>query len=155
MRYLGSKYGLQATDLQDHARQQMIEEEIVDLRDRFVKAAYYTQFKCDQDLIVEIESLKRELEHHLSSLERYINDKSWITGEQLSYVDFIAFEYLDWYRDFVDPDAKVFERFPLMCRYMKRFESLPNLKDYLSSDQYRKARILNPCRVKQFGSRFE
>ena len=148
LRYLGAKYGLRAETLADQAREAMVEEEIVDLRNRFVHSAYYKEYNTDAELEAEKVELQKVLAFYLTELEKFLGskDQKWITGDRLSYVDFIAYEYLDWYRDFVQPDA--FAAFPHMAAYMARFEALPQLKDFLASNAYRKAPILNPTRTK-------
>ncbi len=152
LRYLGAKYGLRATTLEGQAREDMVEGEIVDLRDRFVRASYYKSYNSQEEIQAELAALRKDLAHYLTELERYLaeNEKGdhpqWLTGAGLSFVDFIAYEYLDWYRDFVQPDC--FAAYPKMADYMRRFEALPRLKEHLASDAYRKAPILNPTRAK-------
>lgn len=146
LRYLAGKYHLRATNLADQALEDMLEGQIVDLRDRFVRSAYHKSYPTEADLQAELAALRTDLAHYLTELESYIGDRPWLTGTRLSFVDFIAYEYLDWYRDFVQPDC--FANYPKMAEYMKRFEELPQLREHLASVEYRKAPILNPTRAK-------
>ncbi|KAH9398459.1 Glutathione S-transferase Mu 3, partial [Tyrophagus putrescentiae] len=50
LRYLGAKYGFWATTLEGQAREDIVEEEIVDLRDRFVRASYYKNYNFKKEI---------------------------------------------------------------------------------------------------------
>lgn len=71
----------------------------------------------------------------------YLADSHWVSGERLTYVDFLLHEALDWHRRFV-PDT--FEALPALQQYLDRFEKLPNLEGYFASDEYTRLPLFGP-----------
>ncbi len=69
----------------------------------------------------------------LRELERFLGDRTWFAGESLTFVDFVAFELLDQHREL---EADVVRMFAKLLSFMDRFEELPNVAEYLSSDRY-------------------
>lgn len=120
----------------------MIEAEIIDIRNRLVVTLYNKTYSSDGDFEGQLELTRQALATSLAQLESWIGERQWLTGERLSYVDFLAYEYLDWYRNFVQSDC--FQKFPLMSAYLGRFEELSQLKAYLASEEYKKGHCLSP-----------
>lgn len=141
LKYLAQKYGLNAANTEETAVEEMLEGVITDVRYHFIATIYFQNF-----------SSKEELEHKLhfyfssilADFEKWISDKLWLLSQQKpSYVDFMAYEVLDWYRTFLHR-KDVFAAFPQMSAYMSRFEALPRLQAYLLSDTHLDAYCVNP-----------
>ena len=66
-------------------------------------------------------------------LSNYMTDKEWFTPE-LSYVDFLAYELIDWLRLF---SPSTFDEYPTLQSYLDRFEALPAIKEYFNSPEYK------------------
>ena len=96
----------------------------------------------EEDFAEEMEALKKDLHVYLEGLEKFLNTKPWFIGEKISYVDFLAYEILDRYRELVEPTC--LDKYEQLSGFMKRFESLEKLRNYLASDSYRKAAIYGP-----------
>ncbi|CAN8012067.1 unnamed protein product, partial [Ixodes pacificus] len=75
------------------------------------------------------------LNNELGPWAELLHGRAWALGGRLTYVDFMLYEALDWIRDF-EPDA--FQRFPTLLKYLNKFEELPNIKQYMASEKYRK-----------------
>jgi len=135
LRYLGRKHRLVATDDQTLARQDMAEQQIQDvmngLYDIIINPDYETK-KADY--------CTGTLEPQLDLLVKFMGDKEWLGG-QLSYVDFMAYEILDWFRLF---SSDTIAKYPAITRYMARFEALPAIKSYRSSPQYKSWPLFSP-----------
>lgn len=82
--------------------------------------------------------------------DAHLQGKTWMCGRRLTYVDFFFYEALDWHREF-KPEA--FEEFPDLGEYLTRFEGLPNIKEFMASDRYKKWPIFSP--VLQWGFKKE
>ena len=98
-----------------------------------------------EDFEKAMETVRFMLASSLKQLDEWFdkNGCKWLGRDQLTYVDFMAYEYLDWYRVFAK-SKPIFEKFPNVSAYMKRFEELPNLKEYIASDQHRLADCVSP-----------
>ena len=77
------------------------------------------------------------LKERLPKFEKILT-KSFILGDEISYVDFLVCEYLDQMRDFV---PEVFQEFSNINNYLKRFQELPNLKPHYESEVYKSMTI--------------
>lgn len=63
-----------------------------------------------------------------------------MVGDKLTYVDFIAYENIDQARLLLGED--ILDQTPNIKEFMKRFEELPNLKEYFASDRFQQFPIL-------------
>ena len=148
LKYLARKHAsgkLIANDADGMAAQateEMLEGQLVDIRNRLIITLYEKNCPTDENFEAQLELTRQSLALWLAQLESWLGEQQWFTGDRLSYVDFLAFEYLDWYRVFVQVDC--LEKFPLMAAYMGRFEELPPLKEYLASEQRKNGHCLSP-----------
>lgn len=69
----------------------------------------------------------------LGKWDAFLNNKKWIMGDLLTYVDFLLFEYLDWH---VLLDKTILEAFPNIAAYCERFRKLPAIEAYMKSDRF-------------------
>ena len=129
LRYLGRKYGLSATDDETMARQDMVEQQISDLRMTFMMQM---SMNWTDDKDQQLKNITDSIVPLLQLLEKYLGQKELLLG-QINYVDFLAYETLDWIRQF-SPQAM--EKFANMSQYLLRFESLEPIKKYMSSPQF-------------------
>ncbi|CAL8130032.1 unnamed protein product [Orchesella dallaii] len=86
----------------------------------------------------ELEPLK------LAYLSSFMKDNSWVSGNNITYVDFLVYEIL-YQLTIFDPNC--LDKFNNLKEFMKRFESLPainryiNSKDFLNAPLYSKTAI--------------
>ena len=66
---------------------------------------------------------------------------SWTIGDKLTYVDFMAYEFLDQSRLMLGMD--ILDGYPKIAEFMTRFEELPRLKEYFASERFKKFPILS------------
>ncbi len=71
-------------------------------------------------------------------------------GDSLTYVDFLAYEYLDQQKLFA-PD--IVSKFDNLVQFLARFESLPTIAKYMKSDKFIKWPLNNDSAL--FGSRLQ
>ncbi len=129
MRYLGRKYGLFANDEKSLARQDLVEQQLVDIG------------LCLGPLLLNKEQfennkkklLSETLPQHLELLSKFLGKNEWLANK-LTYVDFIAYETLDWFR-ILSPIC--LDKWPNLQQFMKRFESLPPIAAYLKSKEFK------------------
>ncbi len=123
----------------------MLEQQLLDIRDRFFRLVHRKRRLSTE----EIDKLKTDYARYFEQLERWLessSDRLWLTGPRLSYVDFLAAEYLSWFRDFVQADC-FDDRFPRLKAYMERYFNLPHLKKYHNAPQYKDAHRLSPYAI--------
>jgi glutathione S-transferase len=74
----------------------------------------------------------------LGYLNKFLKDKQWVAGNDLTYVDFFLYEVL---RDLRVYDAKCLDAFAALQAYCDRVESLPAIKKYMESPNFIKSPI--------------
>jgi glutathione S-transferase len=133
---LARKYGLFATEEPHIAHQDLVEQVLQDLKLEFVRLVISSDsFEASKNQWIE-DTMKPQLE----LLSKYLSDKDWFIGE-LNYVDFIAYETLDWLRLF---DSQTFGKFDNLERFLKRFENLPAISNYIHSSEFKQYPIFGP-----------
>ena len=83
---------------------------------------------------------KTTLTQHLEQLNEYLGDSQWLTTE-FSYVDILGYELLDWMRMF---SPSTFADYPNLVNFLTRFENIPRIKEYFSSDEYKSWPLFSP-----------
>uniref|UniRef100_A0A0K8RG20 glutathione transferase n=1 Tax=Ixodes ricinus TaxID=34613 RepID=A0A0K8RG20_IXORI len=135
LRYLGRKHDLAARTPQETLELDFLEQQANDLMWGLIIVAMSPNFN---------EAKKFHEASLVSSLNvwsEHLRSHKWALGDRLTYVDFLLYESLDWNRHF-KPDA--FLVHPPILDYLKRFEELPNIKEYFASSKYSKWPILAP-----------
>ncbi|CAG2103198.1 unnamed protein product [Medioppia subpectinata] len=130
LRYLGRKYGLVATDDRQRALQDMAEQQILDMREIFLKLIA----RAEDPAVKHDDYITTILKPQLDLLVKFLADKQWLIGGQLSYVDFIVYEVMDWLRRFT---PETIGKYATIGQYLDRFEALPAIKVYQSSGEYK------------------
>ena len=136
LRYLGRKYGLFATDGNSLARQDLVEQQIQDLKTALFRLLFN---KADYEKSKPI-FINETLPKHLELLSKFLGTNEWLVGK-LTYVDFLAYETFDWLRQF-SPES--LQKFDNLVQYLKRFESLPAISAYINSDEFKSWPICSP-----------
>lgn len=142
LRYLARKYKLVGKTEEEVIRQDLVLDVCADMR-RSISTAMYG-FSGDYE--TGRANYIKELSSKLKPLSDFLGDRSWSTGNNLNFVDFVIYELLYVNNLFVPGCLKDYKN---LQDYMTRFEALPAIKKYIASDKYI-ARPLNG-RMAKFG----
>jgi len=138
LRHLGKKHGLFATDHKSLVRQDLVEQQIQDIRVAFIWGLLINKAEYEKNKETFI---NETLPTHLELLSKFLGNNQWLVGPNMTYVDFLAYETLDWLKLF---SPQSFTKFENLTQYMKRFESLPEISAYINSDQFKSWPIFGP-----------
>jgi glutathione S-transferase len=148
LRYLGRKFGLFPTDPEDIVLCEIVEQELYDLRSKMTNVCYnpfngFGPFPASEVGKFDHEFLKTRFSQRVSEripkFEKTLT-KPFLIGDKPCYVDFLLYEVLDHLKSFL---PKTFEGYENVLAYMKRFEELPNLRDWFESDKYKEGGYIN------------
>ncbi|XP_063694849.1 glutathione S-transferase Mu 2-like [Bolinopsis microptera] len=135
-RYLGRKFGLvPGDDEKDIVKNEMIEQEAVDLRAAFQEILKKDQFEEKKPAYFE------NLEKKLEILDKYIGDGPFVLGEKLTYVDFMLYEFVSQIRKLT---AERVDKAENLARFLQIFQELPQLQDYFNSEKLAAEVPINP-----------
>lgn len=138
LRYLGRKHGLAANNDKEMVELDVLEQQARDLV-LILSYAARPQPRYREGLSSYAENIKDMLD----PWSRHLASREWALGDRLTYVDFVLYEGLDWHREF-KPEALA--KYPPLVHYLRRFEELPNVKEYFASDKFKKWPITGPLR---------
>jgi len=144
MRYLGRKYKLVGTDENENIRCDLAEQQLADLRGWLVRLSYSPGATFEEMKPVATDLMKKTL----TAFSKFLGDRTWMVGDRLTYVDFLCYEIFFQTHVF---DKALFEGLDNLLAYNKRFEALPTIAAYMSSDKFIKWPFNN--NMATFGSR--
>ncbi len=129
-RYLGRKFELYGDSALEHVQCDIVQETFVDAQNNLGSFYWNPEFEKLRDAYEE-----GELPALLSRLEKLytsnINNSGYWVGTRLSYVDFIAWHFLDYVRPFSQATLDKFEK---LSEFKQSIEKRPRIAAYLESD---------------------
>merc|ERR1711934_73280 len=128
MRYIAEKHGLHGTDAQSRGLIDMLCEQLCALREEFTRLCYNPDFSNLHEGWLEA------LPSKLIPFEKCANNRSgrWLAGEDISWVDFIAYELFDQIKT-LEPNA--FTSFPNITTFIQKIRNLEQIDRYMSSER--------------------
>ena len=132
LRFLAKKHNLIAEDDKSLIRQEMFEQQLNDFRFPFLNVlATYTRGKPGFE---EAKMLfVKTIPGHYESFSKFLGRNQWFTGDELNYVDLLAYETFYWMRFWA---PRILDQFDNLVQFMNRFENLPAIKAYKNSNDY-------------------
>lgn len=135
LRYAGRKYGLAPKTEAELVRADLAEQQILDWRGQQSQTFYSPEHAKLKDAYVE------GLKEKVNLLSKFLGDHEWLAGKTLTYVDFLAYEWLDVNRRFA---PGLLDAAPNLQKYVERIEQLPNVSKYMKSDKFLKWPVNGP-----------
>ena len=130
MAYLGRKFQMDGETEKEKIRIDMIMNQAADLRNAFITLAYRSNVDNFEG---KSERYKKKLHTNLGLYNNFLgNDHTWFAGEKLTIADFMMYEYFDQHRLF---DERLFDSFKRLQEFMQEFEELPEMKEFLPSEE--------------------
>lgn len=141
LKHIGRKHSLVGTTMKEQAEADMCADQVMDLRNGFVRLSYNQKFDELKDAYLS------DLPTKLTAFSKFLGKKSWLVGEKITYPDFHLYEMLDQHKQ-LKPDC--LKEFPNLEEYCSRFEKLPAIEKYMQSDRFMKAPLNN--KMASFGN---
>ncbi|GFS39621.1 glutathione S-transferase Mu 1 [Nephila pilipes] len=127
LRYLARKHGLDGKDDKQKLRVSLAEQQIVDMRMALINLSYSDNFESAKG------DFTKKIPDQMKQFEKFLGDRKYIAGDEITYVDFLAYETFDLYRLF---QADALEGCPNLQAFQNRIKNLPELRGYLNSADY-------------------
>ena len=140
-RYLGRKFDLYGESPLEQVACDIVQESFVDAQSSIGGLFWNPNFET-----VRAEYERTDLPALLSRLEKLFNSNStnsgyWV-GKRISYVDFMAWHFLDYVRAF---SQKTLHQFEALSAFKKRIESLPRIAAYFNSERRPRTFTVSMC----------
>lgn len=142
LRYLARKHDLNGKTEEEKNRVELAEQQIIDFRTSMIRTCYNPDFENIKAEFV------RNVPAQLKLFSAFLGDRKYLAGDDITYVDFMAYDTFDFYRLLI---PTVLNDFPNLKAYEDRIENLPELQNYLQSSTYKTWPIFGP--VAYFGGK--
>lgn len=127
LRHLAREHNLAGHKEKERIRIDLVEQQLRQLRNRFIDATLADNFETAQL------NYFQELPASLAELSRFLGENPYFAGKAISYVDFMAYEYIDQHHYLM---PALVRRHANLLDFTKRLESLPTIHEYQMSEQY-------------------
>ncbi|XP_045118417.1 glutathione S-transferase Mu 2-like [Portunus trituberculatus] len=132
LRYLGRKYGLEGKTEEQMRRIDILVNDAMDFEMQFVDVVYYHYDRKPEYL--------KKLPEKIKEYSDFLGHHSWFAGEELTFADFLIYEFLDQHR-VVFPSC--LDAIPPLQRFMTRFESLESIREYMAGPTFMTAPLFS------------
>jgi len=134
LRHVGRKNGLDGKSEAEKVRVDIMENQIMDLRNGFIGVCYRPGFTDNRPKYIANVAILFKL------FQDFLGDNNWLAGPNITFVDFHFWELLDQHLEF---ESAILDDFPKLRAFHKRFLDLPEIKEYMASDHFFKGPINN------------
>ncbi|GIY29509.1 glutathione S-transferase Mu 1 [Caerostris extrusa] len=138
LRYLARKHGMDGEDEQQKCKVFLAEQQITDLHYNLVYLVENPNYeKIKGEFFKTIPTL-------LKLWEEFLGDQKYLTGDSITYVDFMAYDVFDFYRII---HAESLDEFPGLQAFQERIKNIPEIQKHMNSATYKKWPIFAPNAV--------
>jgi glutathione S-transferase len=134
LRHISRKNGLDGKTDVEKDRVDLMENQVMDFRNEFVRLSYNPDF----------ENLKEDylngLDGKLKAFSDFLGERPFFAGDHVTHPDFHMYEML-WSHNKLS--AEHIQKLPKLVEFMQRIEALPKVADYVKSDKFLKTALNN------------
>ncbi|CAL1285171.1 unnamed protein product [Larinioides sclopetarius] len=142
LRYLAGKFGLDGNTEEEKIRVFAAEQQIIDLRDHLSRLTLDENFEE-----LKLEFMAR-VPFQMKLFSDFLGKRTFMVGDSITYVDFMAYEMIDFYHYFM---PRFLADFPTLREYKKRILNLPGILRYINSTDFKRWPIYS--KNAKFGTR--
>ncbi|XP_037084259.1 glutathione S-transferase 2-like isoform X1 [Pollicipes pollicipes] len=129
IRHLARKNDMVGTSDHETRQLEMLEGVIWDLRVWLAFLCYGTEESFNQTL----PAMKERVSNCFKQLSDYLGSNKWFLGDRITYVDFLFYDvFTNWH----DLDSHLLDATENLRTFRQRFEALPAIKSYMTSDRF-------------------
>jgi len=141
--HLGRKHGLDGKTEEEKIRMDVAREAFNDMFEGIISIGYPGGFGLEFGNKQEVHdkmfaAYEARIPDVFKTVTKFLNGK-WVAGDRLTYVDFFVYDVLDWHRVLFDP--KYVAENKGVSEYMKRFEGLNGVKEYMATPEFKSSRL--------------
>ena len=128
LQYLARKHDLAGKTEKQKRRIDLIEQQLRSYRNTFIEATLDSNFEKARLVYLA------KLPDVLRSLNEFLNERPYFAGNSITYVDFMAYEYIDQHYHLYHELFQ--DKYENLVEFLRRIESLPTIQEYQYSDNY-------------------
>ena len=137
MKYLCEKHRpeLLGCSIEERAKVNMVSSVIESGYNETIYIAYYKK-----------DAQREYLETCYSKLEpisKFMGENKFLVGDQVTFIDIFLHEWINTLKAFEKGNGDLESKFPNLSRFQSHVKDLPEIKDFISSDRFRKQAYFN------------
>ncbi|GBL88800.1 Glutathione S-transferase class-mu isozyme 1 [Araneus ventricosus] len=121
LRFLAYRHGLIAKTKEQHRRTIVAEQQCIEFRRCLFLKSFDESGK---------EGFLTSVQPKFQQWEKFLGDRKFIAGNDITYVDFMVYEALEFYRLYHET---ILDDYPILEAYFSRIKNLPELQEYMNS----------------------
>lgn len=129
--HIGRKYNLYGDTLQEKATIDLVSHTVDGLR--WSAWVVYN----DPNFHEIKQDWKKTIPGRLSEMSKFLEGKEFVLGSKISFVDFLLYESVQWYRAFAPEVFEESEEIAALNNFQKRIENIPQIKAYMESEDFK------------------
>jgi len=130
IRHVARKNNLVGETEAERVRVDMLEQQLNDDNKSFVMMNY--GFGGQDFATMKADYLKK-MPDTLNALSKFLGDRQFFAGAKLTYVDFMAYEFIDKLTLF---EKSIVSKYSNLVAFQARIEALPTVAKYIASDKF-------------------
>lgn len=127
-RYIARKHNLCGATEEKRVEVDILENQLMDFRNGFVRLCYGPNFDENKKTYLE-----KTLPTSLGAFSDFLKDRKFFAGDEVTFVDFIAYELFDQH---MAMNADSFTDFKNLKDFHARIRALPEIDAYYKSDKF-------------------
>ncbi|GFR10616.1 glutathione S-transferase Mu 1 [Trichonephila clavata] len=135
IQYLARKYGMDGKNESQKVRVSLADLELIDLRTALCRLLYSDHYEALKENFI------KKIPDMMKQWETFLGDQKYLAGDNITYVDFMAYDCFDMYKLF---QKNALDGCPNLQAYQKRMRNLPELQGYFNSPQCKLWPIFKP-----------
>jgi len=130
-RYIANKHNLAGRTEEEQLQVDMLQQVAYDI----MWSGIVKIFQTDPSIMEEKKSefINGPLKIHLDNFSKYLGNKKFFTGDNVTYVDFYLYELLFKLSTFAE---ELFNKYPVFKTFLHSVETLPAIAKYMKSEKY-------------------
>ncbi|XP_023597945.1 glutathione S-transferase Mu 1-like [Trichechus manatus latirostris] len=128
LHYIACKHNLCGETEAEKIPVDILENQVMDSRNELARVCYSPDFVKAEAEIFE------GLPDKMRLFSQFLGQWPWFAGDKITFVDFLAYDILEWNRIF---EPKCLDAFPNLKDFIAHFEGLKKIAAYMKSSYFR------------------
>ena len=141
IRYIAQKHNMVGETEEEMMRVAIMENQLMDFRNGFMTICYHTKPELFEE---KCAGYKKSVLTVIGLFEKFLGSRKFLAGDKLTFVDFIMYELLDQHRCL---QGDILDSFKGLTAFMKRFEELPEIIEFMKSPKFFKGPLNNKSAI--------
>ncbi|XP_032220205.1 glutathione S-transferase Mu 1 [Nematostella vectensis] len=129
LRYIARRHNMCGKTKKEMVIVDMLENQLMDFRNNFITLTYRDRQNYEKNKAVYLKDIKAVIKRFAD----FLGEKTYLAGEELTFVDFVMYELMDHHRLF---EPSLLQPHENLKMFLNRIEQLPAVAEYMKSEEF-------------------